>query len=72
MPCLTRGRGRGKVWDRGWGRGIDDIARLLVIFCEYGDFQIRKHLKIGNEVEGSNCFNIDRLLFLPKLVSHMV
>ena len=28
------------------------------MFCDSGDFQIRKHLKIGNEVEGSNCFNI--------------
>ena len=28
------------------------------MFCESGDFQIQKHLKIGNEVEGSDCFNI--------------
>ena len=28
------------------------------MFCDSGDFQIRKHLKLGNEVEGSNCFNI--------------
>ena len=30
------------------------------MFCDSGDFQIRKHLKIGNEVKGSNCFNIAR------------
>ena len=35
------------------------------IFCDTGDFQIRKHKIIGNEVEGSNCFNIARFFICP-------
>ena len=47
------------------------------MICDSGDFQIRKHLKIGNEVEGSNCFNIARLFicpapFLAEALTHMV
>ena len=47
------------------------------MFCEYADFQFRKHLKIGNEVEGSNYFNIAQLFicpapFLAEALTHMV